>query len=75
MSLEISASESDSQNINFAAGIAAYGLALRNSEYKGTASISMALDLVQGSLGEDRYGLRAQLVDLLKKASKIKGNQ
>ena len=75
LSLEISASESDSQNISFAAGIAAYGLALRNSEYKGTASISMALDLVQGSLGEDKYGLRAQLVDLLKKASKIKGNQ
>ena len=57
--------------MNFAAGIAAYGLSLRDSEYKGTASISMALDLVQGSLGEDKYGLRAQFVDLLKKASKM----
>ena len=75
LSLEINASESNSQNMSFAAGIAAYGLALRNSEYKGSASISMALDLVQGSLGEDKYGLRTQFVDLLKKASKLKGNQ
>ena len=75
LNLEISAPANGakaSQNFDFAAGIAAYGLALRDSEYKGTASISMALDLVQGSLGEDKYGLRAQFVELIKKASKIK---
>ena len=75
LNLEISAPADGakaSQNFDFAAGIAAYGLALRDSEYKGTASISMALDLVQGSLGEDKYGLRAQFVELIKKASKIK---
>ena len=75
LNLEISAPADGakaSQNFGFAAGIAAYGLALRDSEYKGTASISMALDLVQGSLGEDKYGLRAQFVELIKKASKIK---
>lgn len=71
LNLEITAEESASQNMNFAAGIAAYGLTLRDSEYKGTASISMALDLVQDSLGEDKYGLRGQFVELIKKAAKI----
>ena len=60
-----------SENLNFAAGIAAFGLTLRNSEYKGNAKLSMALDLVQGSLGEDKYGLRAQFAELIKKAASI----
>ena len=58
-----------SENFNFAAGIAAYGLSLRNSEYKGSATLSMAEDLVGSALGFDPDGFRAQLLKLIKKAS------
>ena len=59
-----------SENFNFAAGIAAYGLWLKNSEYKGDASPSMALELVNGALGDDFY--RKQFAELIQKASSLK---
>ncbi|MBQ7273823.1 MAG: DUF3520 domain-containing protein, partial [Bacteroidales bacterium] len=66
------AGDQTSENLQFASAIAAYGLWLRDSQYKGGASLSMAQELAQGSLGEDPYGLRAEFVDLLKKAAKLK---
>ena len=61
-----------SVNMGLAAGIAAYGLCLRESEYKGSASWSMARDLVAPAVQEDRYGLREQLLELIDKASQLK---
>ncbi len=58
--------------MGLAAGIAAYGLCLRESEYKGSASWSMAHDLVAPAVQEDRYGLREQLLELIDKASQLK---
>ena len=60
------------ENIVFASGVAAYGLALRNSEYKGSATYDMAYELVSRSLGSDPQGLRAQFKDLIAKASNLK---
>lgn len=73
VSLELPAAGSEvSENLRFASSIAAYGLWLRNSKYKGTASLSMAEELAQASIGQDLYGLRKEFVELLTKASKIK---
>ncbi|MBO7603943.1 MAG: von Willebrand factor type A domain-containing protein [Bacteroidales bacterium] len=64
-----------SAEFNFAAGLAAYALTLRNSEYKGTASLSMAEDLIKpeskpgGNI--DPLGLRSALVELIQKASEL----
>lgn len=66
------AGDQTSENLQFASAIAAYGLWLRDSQYKGSASLSMAQELAQGSLGQDPYGLRAEFVELLKKAAKLK---
>lgn len=72
VSLELPAAGSQtSENLQFASAIAAYGLWLRDSQYKGSASLPMAQELAQGSLGEDPYGLRAEFVELLKKAAKL----
>ena len=59
--------ESSSQNLDFAAGVAAYGMVLRESEYKGQATLSMARELVNGAKSFDPNGLRAQLVELMDK--------
>lgn len=61
-----------SVNMGLAAGIAAYGLCLRNSEYKGEASWTMAQDLITPAVKNDPYGLRAQLLDLIAKAAACK---
>lgn len=59
-----------SENMNLAAGIAAYGMVLRKSPYAGEASLSMAKSLVNNSLDFDPYGRRAELVKLIEKIKK-----
>ena len=60
---------------NFAAGIAAFALTLRNSEYKGQANFSLAKELVQSAVapasGVDPLKFRPQLVSLIDDASKL----
>ena len=73
VSLELPAVGSQtSENLQFASAIAAYGHWLRDSQYKGSASLQMATDLASGSVGQDTYGLRTEFVELLKKAAKLK---
>ncbi|MGX8696324.1 MAG: vWA domain-containing protein, partial [Prevotella sp.] len=64
--------ESLSNNLNLAAGVAAYGMLLRNSEYKGDATFDMASDLVSKSLGFDPGNYRRQLLGLIYNAKEGK---
>ena len=57
-----------SHDFYFAAGVAAYGMVLRHSPYKGDATIDMAQKLVSGNLGADPHGYRAKLLELMDKA-------
>lgn len=66
------AGETVSESFNFAASLAAWGMTLRESKYKGTADLEMAIELARKSLGFDPYGLRAQYLKLLEKAREIK---
>ena len=56
-----------SDNFYFAAGVAAYGMVLRNSPYKGDATIDMARSLVKNHMGKDLHGYRADLLELMDK--------
>ena len=56
-----------SENLRFAAGVAAYGMVLRQSEYRGDADIDMAIRLVDGARSFDPHGYRAELVKLMQK--------
>ena len=49
----------------FAAGVAAYGMILRDSPYKGDATIEMAKSLVRKGLSFDPHGYRAELLKLM----------
>lgn len=51
--------------LRFAAGVAAYGMVLRDSKYKGTATFDMAYSLIGERLSFDPYGYRAQLRELI----------
>ena len=58
--------------LRFAAGIAAYGMLLRDSKYKGSATFDMAYQLVGERLSFDKYGYRAQLQELILMAKNVK---
>lgn len=58
-----------SDDFRFAAAVAAYGQILKNGKYTGTFSLTDTAELAQNAKGADRFGLRAefvQLVDLAK---------
>lgn len=68
LSVELTASEEKmSPELSFASGVAAYGLVLLNSEYKGEASLDMASELVKAGLTFDPNGYRAELLELISK--------
>ena len=73
LSISVKAGEETlSANLSLAAGIASFGLVLRDSEYKGSASCKMARDLVSDGKGEDKDGYCKEFMDLISKASELK---
>ena len=59
-----------SDEFYFAAGVAAFGMILRDSPYKGDATFEMAERLVKQGLSFDAHGYRAELLTLIKGAEK-----
>ncbi len=57
-----------SENLNFAAGVAAFGMVLRNSEHKGESTFQMAHDLVNNNRSFDPFGYREEFAELIQKA-------
>ncbi len=58
-------------DFQFAAAVAEFGLILRNSQFKGSSSYEQILQHAQEATGEDKYGYRAEFVDLVKKAQSL----
>lgn len=57
--------ENASANFRFAAAVAAFGMVLRNSEYKGVANFDEVLRLAHQAKGEDKEGYRAEFIRLV----------
>ena len=62
---------SASTDYRFAASVAAFGMILRDSPYKGSASISAVLDMAEGSKGQDRNGYREEFIGLVNRARSL----
>ena len=56
-----------SGNLRFASAVAEFGLLLRNSEYKGTASYHQVLRRARQAKGADLEGYRAEFIRLVEK--------
>lgn len=57
--------DSTSDNFRFAASVAAFGMLLRESQYKGTVNPQLVLQLANDAKGEDREGWRADFIRLV----------
>jgi Ca-activated chloride channel homolog len=60
-----------SNNLKFAAAVAAYGMNLRNSPYKGSSNFGSVLELASQSKGADLDGYRAEFIRLVEKSKKL----
>ncbi|MFC5051186.1 von Willebrand factor type A domain-containing protein [Rubritalea spongiae] len=56
-----------SEDMQFAASVALFGMQLRQSEYKGAGDLDMVLDLAKKGKGADGKGQRAEFIQLVEK--------
>ena len=64
--------ENASTNLKFSAAVAAFGMVLRDSQYKGTANFDEVLKLSSQSQGTDLDGYRAEFIRLVQKSKTLK---
>ncbi len=53
------------ENFRFAASIAEFGLLLRNSKFKGTASFKALRNRAKEAMGEDKFGYRKEFLQIV----------
>ncbi len=58
--------EGRSRDFNWAAAVAAFGMILRDSQFRGQASFDLVLELAQAAKGEDQSGRRQEFIELVK---------
>ncbi|GAB1541635.1 VWA domain-containing protein [Scytonema sp. NUACC21] len=64
--------EDASTNFKFASSVAAFGMLLKNSPYKGTTTFDNVLQLARQSQGTDLEGYRAEFIRLVEKSKTLK---
>ncbi|MCA9322454.1 MAG: von Willebrand factor type A domain-containing protein [Planctomycetes bacterium] len=60
-----------SSDFRFAAAVASFGLVLRRSVHRGTATIDQVIELGLTALGDDVQGWRTEFIDLAREAKKL----
>ncbi|MEX6691205.1 von Willebrand factor type A domain-containing protein [Danxiaibacter flavus] len=63
--------KSTSANFRFASAVAAFGMLLRDSKYKGAADYKLISSLAGGALANDKEGYRKEFIQLVEKASAL----
>jgi Ca-activated chloride channel family protein len=58
-------------DFQFAAAVASFGMLLRGSEHKGNATFDAALEIAQSALGEDPHGYRGEFLELVRQAKEL----
>lgn len=61
-----------SNNLRFASTVAAFGMVLKNSEFKGSADFKKIFSWAQKAKGADKEGYRTEFMELVKAAQKLK---
>lgn len=60
-----------SEHMRFAAGVASFGLLMRDSEYKGQTSYEQIYDWCSGAMSYDPGGYRQELLELIEQANEL----
>ena len=62
-----------SVDFRFAAAVASFGMILRDSPYKGSATMDSVLSMAEDSMGSDRNGYRRGFLQLVQRSRQIRG--
>jgi Ca-activated chloride channel homolog len=62
-------------DFRFAAAVAAFGMILKDSPYRGNATLAWVLDTAAASQGRDRGGYRDEFVSLVRKAIALRDGE
>ena len=65
------AEQTGSSDFRFAAAVAEFGMLLRKSPHKGSASLTQVKALAEGARGSDLHGEKAQFLDMVQAASRL----
>ena len=60
-----------SQDFRFSAGVAEFGMLLRDSKHKGTSSWAGAIELGEHAMGKDEGGYRKEFIELVRRAQTL----
>lgn len=69
--MNVSSEQTLSENFQFSAAVAGFGLMLRKSKHKGNCNYKMLIDLAQNSKGKDEEGYRGEFIRLMKLAKHL----
>ena len=61
-------------DFEFATAVAEFGLLLRDSKYRGSASYDAVARLAQRNVGRDRDGMRQEFISLVRRASELRAD-
>jgi Ca-activated chloride channel family protein len=64
-----------SADFRFAASVAEFGMILRDSPYRGKASVGEVIENAQSSKGSDRNGYRQEFIGLVQRARQLRGRE
>ncbi|MCC6581485.1 MAG: VWA domain-containing protein [Phycisphaeraceae bacterium] len=64
-----------SDDFRFAVAMAGFGMILRDSPHKGSATCANMMDLAQGAMGQDAHGYRKQFIEMVGKARTLMNDQ
>jgi Ca-activated chloride channel family protein len=59
-------------DFKFAAAVASFGMLLRDSPHKGSATFDSVLELAREGVGADSHGYRMELIELVRKAKSLR---
>ncbi|WP_242675529.1 YfbK domain-containing protein [Niastella koreensis] len=65
-------SRAASNNLRFASAVAAFGMVLRNSEFKGSSNYKLVKSLATGSIDDNSDAYKKEFLELVKKAEHLK---
>lgn len=67
--------EQTSDNFRFSAAVAEFAMILRDSEFKGDSSLEGVKELALSAKGDDKFGYRAEFLNLVDRVNILKGEQ
>lgn len=69
---ERDAKKRPSNDFQWAAAVAAFGLVLRDSQFQGSANLPLVMELAQASRGSDSTGRRQEFLELVQTAEQLR---